>query len=63
LKKNVIQVVGHTRVNSIFESVKATSKNAGGRYYLNDAIDSWGYLTHEGGTFTPKEIEVDTLWR
>jgi hypothetical protein len=28
----------------------------GGRYYLNDAIESNGYLVHEDGKFIPKEV-------
>jgi hypothetical protein len=59
LKKNVIQVVGHTGVKNIFESVKASDKSMGGRYYLNDAIASNGYLVFEDGFFVPKEISKD----
>jgi len=56
LKKNVIQVVGHTQVKNIFESVKASDKSMGNRYYLNDAIETNGYLVFEDGFFVPKEI-------
>jgi predicted MPP superfamily phosphohydrolase len=58
LKKHVIQVVGHTQVKNIFESVKATEKSMGGKYYLNDAIASNGYLTVENNKFKPKEIKI-----
>jgi hypothetical protein len=57
LKENVIQVVGHTQVKNIFDSVVSTEKAMGGRYYLNDAIESKGYLVVEDGFFVPKEIE------
>jgi hypothetical protein len=57
LKENVIQVVGHTQVKNIFDSVVSTEKAMGGRYYLNDAIESNGYLVVENGFFVPKEIE------
>jgi hypothetical protein len=57
LKEIVKQVVGHTQVKKIFDSVVTTEKTMGGRYYLNDAIESNGYLVHENGSFSPKEIE------
>lgn len=60
LKDQVIQVVGHTGVKDIFNSVLATEKSMGGRYYLNDAIESRGYLVHENGKFIPKEVSNDT---
>jgi hypothetical protein len=56
LKENVIQVVGHTQVKNIFDSVKATEKTMGGRYYLNDAIGTRGYLVYENDTFKPNQI-------
>ena len=56
LKEQVIQIVGHTGVNSIFESVKATKKSMGGKYYLIDAIESKGYLVNVDGEFIPKVI-------
>jgi hypothetical protein len=58
LKDTVIQVVGHTQVKNIFESVKATEKAMGGRYYLNDAIETNGYLVHQDGKFIPKELAI-----
>jgi hypothetical protein len=57
LKETVKQVVGHTQVKNIFDSVVTTEKTMGGRYYLNDAIESNGYLIHENGIFIPKEVE------
>ena len=59
LKETVRQVVGHTQVKNIFESVKATDKSMGGRYYLNDAIETNGYLVYQDGNFTPKEVLKD----
>ena len=56
LKETVIQVVGHTGVANIFDSVKATEKTMGGRYYLNDAIETRGYLVYENDTFKPNQI-------
>jgi len=57
LKKNIIQVVGHTGVKDIFSSVLASEKTMGNRYYLNDAIETNGYLIHESGEFVPKEVQ------
>ena len=59
LKKNIIQVVGHTGVKDIFSSVDASKKAMGGRYYLNDAIESRGYLVFEHGEFIPKQVDND----
>jgi predicted phosphodiesterase len=47
LKKDYIQIVGHTGVKMIDIKGKAT----GGRYYLIDAIDQQQYLIYEGGKF------------
>jgi hypothetical protein len=59
LKKNIIQVVGHTGVKDIFSSVLASEKAMGNRYFLNDAIESRGYLVHDCGEFVPKEVNND----
>jgi hypothetical protein len=56
LKKNIIQVVGHTGVTNIFESVKASEKAMGGKYYLIDAIESKGYLIYEDNSFKPEQL-------
>ena len=47
LKKDFIQVVGHTQVRKIDIEGKAT----GGRYYFIDAIDIGQYLIYEDGEF------------
>jgi predicted phosphodiesterase len=47
LKKDYIQIVGHTGVKMIDIKGKAT----GGRYYLIDAIDQQQYLIYEDGKF------------
>jgi hypothetical protein len=47
LKKDYIQIVGHTGVKMIDIKGKAT----GGRYYLIDAIDQQQYLIYEGVKF------------
>jgi hypothetical protein len=31
----------------------------GNRYFLNDAIESRGYLVHDCGEFVPKEVNND----
>jgi len=59
LKKNIIQIVGHTQVKDIFASVLASEKSMGNRYFLNDAIETRGYLIHENGEFIPKEVNND----
>ena len=56
LKKNVIQIVGHTGVTSIFESAKASKKSMGEKYYMIDALESKGYLVHDNNEFIPKII-------
>jgi len=56
LKKNITQVIGHTSVTNIFESVKASEKAMGSRYYLIDAIESKGYLIYKDNTFKPEQI-------
>lgn len=48
LKKDYIQIVGHTGVNQIDIKGKAT----GGRYYFIDALDAGEYLVHMDDTFT-----------
>ena len=56
LKKQFIQVVGHTQVNDIFESFTATEKAMGGRYYLIDAGADGGYAIIEDGKIIPKKL-------
>ena len=58
LKKKFIQVVGHTQVNSIFDSVTASEKAMGGRYLLIDALPSGGYVYHLDGKFYPDTIPL-----
>ena len=52
LKKDYIQIAGHTQVNKIDIEGKAT----GGRYYFIDAIDERQYLIYEDGKFKLGEI-------
>jgi len=48
LKKEYIQVVGHTQMRKL--SIEASEKSAGGRYYFIDTMDSTGeYLIIEDG--------------
>jgi hypothetical protein len=48
LKKNIIQVVGHTQQNNL--DIKG--KSTGNRYYFNDVLNTSGeYLIHENGEF------------
>jgi len=56
LKKKFIQVVGHTQVKNIFDSLTASKKAMGGRYLLIDALETKGYVVYENGEFTAKEI-------
>jgi hypothetical protein len=56
LKKKFIQVVGHTQVNSIFDSLIASEKSMGGRYLLIDALPSGGYVIYEDKKFVAKQI-------
>lgn len=48
LKKDYIQIVGHTGVDQI--DIKG--KSTGGRYYFIDALDAGEYLVHMDDTFT-----------
>jgi len=52
LKKEYIQIVGHTRVENI-----DMGKSTGGRYYFIDALDSGEYLIHENNTFIRGELK------
>jgi hypothetical protein len=56
LKENVIQIVGHTGVTSIFESVTASEKAMGNKYFMIDALASNGYLVRTDNEFIPKVI-------
>jgi len=56
LKKKFIQVVGHTQVKNIFDSLTASKKSMGGRYLLIDALETGGYVVYENGEFTAREI-------
>jgi predicted phosphodiesterase len=56
LKKRFRQVVGHTQVNSIFDSFTASEKAMGERYYLVDAMQRGGYVIYEDGKLTPVEL-------
>ena len=47
LKKDYIQIAGHTQVRYIDIKGKAT----GGRYYFIDALDEGMYLIYEDGKF------------
>jgi hypothetical protein len=58
LKKMFIQIVGHTQVKNIFDSIVACNKSMGGRYYLVDAMESGGYITYEDGEITAHEIHI-----
>ena len=52
LKKDYIQIAGHTQVNKIDIEGKAT----GGRYYFIDAIEVCQYLVYEDNEFKLGEI-------
>ena len=52
LKKDYIQIAGHTQVNKIDIEGKAT----GGRYYFIDAIEIGQYLVYEDNEFKLGEI-------
>lgn len=56
LEKHFRQVVGHTQVNNIFDSFKATEKAMGSRYYLVDAMDSGGYAIYENEELKPMQL-------
>lgn len=60
LKQTVRQIVGHTGVKSIFDSLAATKKTMGERYYLNDALEVKGYLICVDGKFEAKVIADDS---
>jgi hypothetical protein len=44
LEEQAVQIVGHTRVTSIVDSVEQCKKFFKGRYYMIDAIETGGYL-------------------
>jgi hypothetical protein len=52
IKKNFVQIVGHTQVSSI--DMKSMNKNMGGRYYMVDALAQGQYLLFDG------ELKVGT---
>ena len=52
IKKNFVQIVGHTEVSSI--DMKSMNKNMGGRYYMVDALAQGQYLLFDG------ELKVGT---
>jgi len=54
LKKDYIQIAGHTQVNKIDIEGKAT----GGRYYFIDAIEIGQYLIYENNQFSLGEIPL-----
>ena len=54
LKKDYIQIAGHTQVNKIDIEGKAT----GGRYYFIDAIEIGQYLIYENNQFTLGKIPL-----
>jgi len=56
LKNHFRQVVGHTQVNNIFDSFKATEKAMGSRYYLVDAMDSGGYAIYKNEELKPMQL-------
>jgi hypothetical protein len=58
LKKRFIQVVGHTQVTNIFDSVTAHEKSMGSRYLLIDALEGGGYVYHLDGKFYPNTIPL-----
>lgn len=60
LKKKYIQIVGHTQQDDIFNSVVATQKSRGGRYYLIDTLPTQGYLIYEKdkNLFSPKKLDL-----
>lgn len=53
LKKDYIQIVGHTQVKKI-----DTGKATGGRYFFIDALDEGQYLIHEDGKFKVGRINT-----
>ena len=56
LKKQIIQVVGHTAQRSIDIKGMAT----GGRYYFIDTLETSGeYLIYQNGKFTTNKIETN----
>ena len=54
LKKDYIQIAGHTQVNKIDIEGKAT----GGKYYFIDAIEVGQYLIYENNQFTLGQIPL-----
>ena len=58
IKKDIIQVVGHTQVKGILDSYAASQKAMGGRYYMIDALDDEGYMSYEDGEFLPVRLFV-----
>ena len=52
IKKNFVQIVGHTEVSSI--DMKSMNKNMGGKYYMVDALAQGQYLLFDG------ELKVGT---
>lgn len=56
LKKDYIQIFGHTQLNDIFESFVSSEKAMGSRYYNIDTLEGGGYVVHEDGKLKPFKL-------
>ena len=56
LKKQVVQVVGHTQQTNIFESFKSSKKTMGNKYFMIDCIETKGYMVVEDGIMIAKQL-------
>jgi hypothetical protein len=54
----IVQIVGHTGVSDIFESVEMSKKSLKGKYFLIDAISDGGYLVFDGEEFHGSRVEI-----
>ncbi len=57
LKKNYIQIVGHTEYKTI--NMQMSEKSYGNKYFFIDALENGWYMVYEDNKLTPKQYELD----
>lgn len=57
LKKNYIQIVGHTEYKTI--NMEMSEKSYGNKYFFIDALENGWYMVYEDNKLTPKQYELD----
>lgn len=57
LKKNYIQIVGHTEYKTI--NMEMSEKSYGNKYFFIDALENGWYMVYEDNKLTPKQHELE----